>query len=145
MDARIWIGVVLGLLAAADDLRRRVISNWISLGALAVGVLYPLVLYGPRSSLVALAGAAVGFGAFFVLYCLGGMEGGDLKLIAAFGSLLGPWGILVAALFTSGIGSVMAACCYVLNRSRRAMPYAPAIVLGAWLVLLAEMNDAVRP
>ncbi len=137
MDASIGIAVILGCLAAADDLRRRHISNWISLGALVVSLLFHLFFHGPGASLMAFAGAAVGFAVFLVFYLLGGMGGGDIKLMAAFGSLLGPSGILIAALLTSVIGAVMAAGCYVCNRNQRAIPYAPAIVLGAWLVLLA--------
>jgi prepilin peptidase CpaA len=138
MDATGWIAVMLGCLAAADDLRRRVISNWISLGAMAASLCYQLVRHGWTGMLMAAAGAAVGFAVFLLFYFLGGMGGGDLKLMAAFGSLLGPSGILVAALLTSGIGAVFAACCFVLNPKRRAIPYAPAIVLGSWLVLLAR-------
>ncbi len=137
MDATVWIAVMLGCLAAADDLRRRIISNWISLGGIAINLCYQLIRHGWAALLTAVAGAAVGFAVFVVFYLLGGMGGGDVKLMAAFGSLLGPSATLVAALLISGIGAVIAACCFVLNPKRRSIPYAPAIVLGAWLVLLA--------
>ena len=39
--------------------------------------------------LTALAGTAVGFAVFLIFYLLGGMGGGDVKLMAGFGALLG--------------------------------------------------------
>jgi prepilin peptidase CpaA len=74
---------------------------------------------------------------FLVFYLLGGMGGGDVKLMAGFGGLLGPSGILVATLFTGVVGGLLAAVGLVCNRKCRAIPYAPAIVLGSWLALLA--------
>ncbi len=57
MDARFWIALILGCLAAADVLRRRAVSNWISLGALAVSLLYHLIRHGLTRLLMASAGA----------------------------------------------------------------------------------------
>jgi prepilin peptidase CpaA len=62
------------------------------------------------------------------------MGGGDVKLMAAFGALLGPAGILSAALFAAIAGGVCALGFAIWGR--RAIPYAPAIVLGAWISLL---------
>ncbi|HYW44775.1 MAG TPA: A24 family peptidase [Bryobacteraceae bacterium] len=137
MDARTFVALTLGCIAAVDDLRRRVISNWISLGAIAAGLIWHTVQRGWTGLAAAAGGAALGFAVFLVFYCLGGMGGGDLKLMAAFGALLGPQGILLAALLASIIGGLMAAASLIGDRRRRAIPYAPAIVLGAWLALLA--------
>ncbi len=43
-------------------------------------------------ALYALAGAAAGFAVFLIFYLLGGMGGGDVKLMAGFGALLGAGG-----------------------------------------------------
>jgi prepilin peptidase CpaA len=83
-------------------------------------------------------GAAAGFAVFLVFYLLGGMGGGDLKLSAAFGALLGPSGILLAALLAAPLGAAMAAACLVWRWRVRAIPYAPALTLGAWLALLGR-------
>ena len=66
------------------------------------------------------------------------MGAGDLKLAAAFGSLLGPAGILLAALLAAPIGALMAAACLAWKWRTRAIPYAPALTLGAWLALLGK-------
>ena len=137
MDARTFVAVILGCIAAVDDLRRRVIPNWISVGAIAAGLICHTAERGWAGLAASAGGAALGFAIFLVFYCLGGMGGGDLKLMAAFGALLGPQGILLAALLASIIGGLMAAASLIWDRRRRAIPYAPAIVLGAWLALLA--------
>ena len=78
---------------------------------------------------------------FLIFYCLGGMGAGDLKLSAAFGALLGPSGILLAALLAAPIGAMMAAACLLWHWRVRAIPYAPALSLGAWLALVGERID----
>ena len=80
----------------------------------------------------------MGFAVFLIFYCLGGMGAGDLKLMAAFGALLGPSGILVAALLAAPLGALMAAGCLIWRWRLRAIPYAPALTLGAWMALLGR-------
>lgn len=137
MDTLAWMAIVLGCAAALQDLRRGTISNWINLTAIAGGLIYHTTRQGAPGLVTAAGGTLAGFAVFLAFYWMGGMGGGDLKLMAAFGALLGPPGILVAALLASIIGGLIAAVSLALNRRKRALPYAPAIVLGAWLALLA--------
>jgi prepilin peptidase CpaA len=93
----------------------------------------------------------LGFAVFLIFYLLHGMGGGDVKLMAGFGSLLGPGAILCAAWIAAVVGGLMAAgytaACMVQKRRRTApeqartygdaIPYAPAIVAGVWLAEFA--------
>jgi prepilin peptidase CpaA len=137
MDILTGMAIALGCAAVLDDLRRGAISNWVSLTAIAGGLLYHSVYQGWLGLAMASGGTVLGFAVFLALYCMGGMGGGDVKLMAAFGALLGPPGILTAAALTSVIGGLMAAASLAIRRHRKAIPYGPAIVLGAWLALLA--------
>ena len=104
MTAQVWIAILVGLAAAADDLARRRIANWIPAAALAGGFGWQIGQNGMWTGwLHALGGAAVGFGVFLIFYLLGGMGGGDVKLMAGFGALLGLPGVLWAALWTAGV------------------------------------------
>jgi|SRR6185369_2787403 len=132
------MAVVLGCAAIFDDLRRGAISNWINLSAMAGGLLYHTFHSGWAGLGTGSAGIVVGFLIFLALYSLGGMGGGDVKLMAAYGSLLGPLGILTAAVLASIIGGLMAAGALAFRRGRKSIPYGPAIVLGSWLTLLAS-------
>ena len=47
-------------------------------------------------------------GLFIILYLMGGMGAGDVKLIGAVGSMLGPYMVLTAVLCTALIGGICA-------------------------------------
>ncbi len=165
MTAQVWIAILVGLAATIDDLARRQISNWIPIVALAGGFGWQIGQNGwwPGAG-YALAGAAVGFGVFLLFYLLGGMGGGDVKLMAGFGALLGTYGVLWAALLIALVGGVIAAGTVAYRWVRgmlkdsnegkaavtepqgeadkqtaidkESIPYAPAITLGVWLSLV---------
>jgi prepilin peptidase CpaA len=149
----------IGIAACIDDLRRRQISNWIPLSALASGLVLQTVQHGWRGTGSALLGTLAGAGVFLIFYLLGGMGGGDVKLMAGFGALLGAKQLFQAALWTAGCGGVMALAViagglvrdlWMRRKSseagapsagqsvRRAesIPYAPAIAAGVWLSLV---------
>lgn len=132
------IALLLGCAASFDDLRRRAIANWINVAGISAGLVYHTVHGGFIGLGWSAVGAGVGFSVFLVFYCLGGMGAGDLKLSAAFGALLGPSGILLAALLAAPLGALMAAACLLRHWRVRAIPYAPALTLGAWLALLGR-------
>jgi prepilin peptidase CpaA len=147
-----WIAVLVGLAAMIDDLARRQIANWIPLSALAAGFGWQIGQSGLRGLLYAGIGTAAGFAVFLIFYLLGGMGGGDIKLMAGFGALLGFHQLIAAALWTAGVGGVIAVGVLGVRAARRALvgtttpdqeqesiPYAPAIALGVWLSLAARV------
>jgi prepilin peptidase CpaA len=164
MSMQVWIAIGVGLAAVIDDLARRHIANWIPAAALAGGFGWQLGLSGWQGAFTALAGTAVGFLVFLIFFLLGGMGGGDVKLMAGFGALLGTERLLEAALWTAGIGGIMAVMILgwkalrrrigrwmgqpqgsasgaltVEEREREAsIPYAPAIALGVWMSLVPK-------
>jgi prepilin peptidase CpaA len=151
LRAEMWIAGLVGAAATVEDLVRRTISNWLSLAALAGGFACQVALSGWRGALTAAAGAAAGFGVFLIFYLLGGMGGGDVKLMAGFGALLGASRLLHAAFWTALVGGIVAAVVLTIHmvRNRKTpsgpgrkqplfIPYAPAIACGVWLALLSS-------
>jgi prepilin peptidase CpaA len=156
MNAQVAVAILVGLAAAVDDLARRQISNWIPLAALAGGLGWQVGLHGWSGLLTAVGGMLAGFGAFLIFYLLGGMGGGDIKLMAGFGALLGPARVAEAALWTAGVGGLLALGALALRAVRKragktaapkstvpdsipdSIPYAPAIALGVWLALVPK-------
>ncbi len=154
MNAQVWIAILVGLAASIDDLARRHIANWIPAAALAGGFGWQIGQGGWQGALTALGGMIVGFAVFLVFYLLGGMGGGDVKLMAGFGALLGAGRLLEAALWTAGVGGILAVGAIAWNALRRSLgggatdmaavereasiPYAPAIALGVWLSLVPK-------
>jgi prepilin peptidase CpaA len=166
VTAQVWIAGIVGIAAIVDDLARRQISNWICGSAFGAGLVLQVVEHGWRGATAALAGSAAGAGVFLVFYLLGGMGGGDVKLMAGFGAVLGVKRLLEAALWTAGCGGLMAVAVIGVStfrefwrsknpagtdlaeaaaspglRPRRAtdsIPYAPAIAAGVWLSLVPK-------
>lgn len=154
MNARTLLILIVGLAGVVEDLARRRISNWTSGGAIAGGLIVNFAYRGWTGALHSLLGAMIGFAVFLIFYLLGGMGGGDVKLMAGFGALLGDSQILPAAMLAAIAGALMAVT-YLAARSltrlwknrtepeassgekaAESMPYAPAITAGAWLALM---------
>ncbi len=138
---QLWVCLAVGLAASVEDLWRRRISNLTILAGLAAGLAVQVMSRGYlRGACSWLAGAAAGFAIFLVFYLAGGMGGGDIKLMAAFGACLGAGQILRAAFFIA-ISGALVACGYMLaawmrHQRAHAIPYAPAIFLGTLLSFL---------
>ncbi len=148
MTWELGVALVIGILAAVEDFRRRTISNWLPLAALAAGVAGHTGERGWRGLADAGLGVAGGFAVFLIFYILGGMGGGDIKLMAGFGALLGIGRLLEAALWTAISGGLLAAMAIGIGALRRwgrkeqpasptHIPYAPAIASGVWLALIS--------
>lgn len=140
---------VLGVAASTTDLRNRTVPNWLTCSGVLCGLLWYGATEGLRGAGFSLAGAAVGFVSLLVFFLWGGMGGGDVKLAAAFGALVGPVLIFQALIWIALLGGVGAAGVVFWrawrNRMRQTgtaqgdfIPYAPAIVGGVWLTLWAS-------
>jgi prepilin peptidase CpaA len=92
----ISVGVLVAVLvtAAVCDLARGKVFNWLTYPAIVVG-LGLAALRGAAAGNVwegltdGLAGFGFAFGVLFVAYLVGGMGGGDVKLMGAVGALVG--------------------------------------------------------
>ena len=135
MTTAFTIAASLGVAATIGDIGWRRIPNWLTVAG-AAGGLACAASGGWRSLGLAAAGAAVGFLLLLPFHLFGAMGGGDVKLMAAYGAFLGPAGILLAGVFTAMLGGVCAAVVMLCRPREAAIPYAPAIVLGAWISLL---------
>jgi prepilin peptidase CpaA len=135
VTAVLCIAGVLGVVAVVEDLRRRQVPNWLT-AAGAAGGLACASTGGWHGFGMAAAGATVGFLVLLPFHLCGAMGGGDVKLMAAYGAFLGPSGILLAALLAGLFGGIGAAGVLLCKPRTAAIPYAPAIVLGAWFSLL---------
>ncbi len=148
MNWLISISILVGVLATAEDLYRRRISNAIAAGAFVAGLAAQTALFGWKGAGNSLAGTLVGFLVFLVFFLLGGMGAGDIKLMAGYGAVLGWSQTLLAALLTAMVGGIFALGYLLVRRLRNktktdaagaeAIPYAPAITLGVLLSFAAR-------
>jgi prepilin peptidase CpaA len=149
-----WLAVAIPI-----DLRTHRIPNGLCLGILMTGAAVQFASMGVFGVWFALGGVAAGAMLFLPLYTLGGMGAGDVKLIAASGSFLGPFGVLIAAGLALVAGGAMAmgvmgfraaaatrsgtpisAALHAARGTR--FPFAAAIAIGtcAWIFGVSELG-----
>lgn len=144
--------LLLAFAAAWFDLRTGKVPNRLNYAAMLVGVLLSLTGLGPGLK-PALTGFAAGGGLFLLFWLSGGMGAGDVKLMAALGTLAGWPRIWDIIFFTALCGAVMAALFLIwrripavitevdaiagVPRRKQKMPYAAAIASGTVMALIA--------
>jgi prepilin peptidase CpaA len=107
------IQIVLALIvvaAAMFDFRYRRVPNWLTLSGVIVGIGLNFFLFETEGLLDSLKGLGLAFLIYFPLYLLRGMGAGDVKLMAAVGSIVGwkNWlGILVITSLMGGIAAIV--------------------------------------
>ena len=94
--------------AAAIDLRTGRIPNLLTATVAVAGVALAGLGLSGHSMAGALGGALIGFALMLPGHLLGGTGAGDVKLLAALGTLLGPAGIAMAFLYSALAGGLLA-------------------------------------
>lgn len=103
-----WPTLIVVLIATATDLRWRRIPNWLVLPFLIAGFAVSAWFHGWHGLAQSAEGMALGLLAFGIIFWLGGMGAGDVKLCAAIGAWIGPHQMILALIFISLAGGVMA-------------------------------------
>jgi prepilin peptidase CpaA len=150
-----WPTIVVLAVATFTDLRSRRIPNWLVFPYLLAGILVSPWRYdwpGARQSFwhgleQSLAGLGLGLLIYGILFWIGGMGAGDVKLCAAIGAWIGPSQLFMALVLTAMAGGLMVLCWAAfggflkdlftgksapgqVHPLKRKMPYAPAIAIG---------------
>ena len=93
---------LVGLVGAILDLRTRLLPDWLTLGAMAVGLALGGILGGWDGLGSGFFGLLAGLLVFWLLYSLGMIGGGDVLLMGAMGAFLG-WPLVVMGLVYSAL------------------------------------------
>ena len=128
----LWIALAAALAAAATDLRNRRIPNELTLGTLAAGMILQAGLGGSTGLLLAVLGLLAAGLPALLLFALRAMGGGDVKLLAACGALLGPAAGLELLLATAVAGGLLAAASVAAGRAWRTTGRNLGLLLGHW-------------
>jgi len=145
--------VIMALFGAAFvavsfiDAEFRIIPDVLSLGGWIVALLIALIAPDGHSVsfMEAFLASLVGYGAFWMMSRLfygvmgeEGLGGGDVKLLAMIGALLGWPGLIGSVLVGSLLGSLVGLLSiFVLGKTRRfPIPFGPFLVTGALAVML---------
>ena len=115
MESAIVVLLTVVLVTAmCTDLRWSRIPNWLTFPAMGFALLAHAWVGGLQGALFSLAGLGAGLGLFLVLYVTGSSGAGDVKMMAAVGALIGPYGALLSGLLAILVGGLYAlgAMCY---------------------------------
>lgn len=96
------------LVICTTDTLQSKIPNLATFTLILIGFGYQIQADGFLGAGIALAGLLLGFILLLAPYLMGGMGAGDVKALAALGSLLGPGDIFQVFLFSGLIGGAMA-------------------------------------
>ncbi|HEY4381526.1 MAG TPA: A24 family peptidase [Acidobacteriaceae bacterium] len=105
-----WPTLIVLAVATFTDLRSRRIPNWLVLPFLVVGIVVSTWTHGWHGLWQSLAGMGLGALLFGILFVMGGMGMGDVKLCAAIGAWIGPSQLVTALVITGMAGGIMAVC-----------------------------------
>lgn len=105
-----WPTLIVLAVAIFTDLRSRRIPNWLVLPFMLAGIVVSGWLHGWHGIGQSLGGLGLGALLFGILFWMGGMGMGDVKLCAAIGAWIGPAQLLFALVLTGLAGGVMALC-----------------------------------
>ena len=94
--------------ASLTDIAQRRIPNVITYPLAACGLVFHFASAGTNGLIFALTGIIAGATMLLPLHLMGGMGAGDVKLMAASGSILGPAGIFTATLYSALAGGLYA-------------------------------------
>jgi len=115
----IWAIVVLGVVlvaAAVTDVRCGKILNVVTYPAIVAGFAVGALLGGADGAVTAALGFAAGFGPMLVCWLIGGIGGGDAKLMGAVGALTS-WSLVIAAMMLGfAVAALMAVAVMIRRR-----------------------------
>ncbi|MBL0350835.1 MAG: prepilin peptidase [Elusimicrobia bacterium] len=148
-----WMGAVFTLvlvIVSGIDYHLKIIPDVFSLGLLGAGLvltpLNPLLAEGLAARVLhGFAGALTGFSLMWTLGYVGtktfgkeALGGGDVKLMAGVGSLLGASGVFAAVFAASLFGTVLFLAMKALRRMAWGtyLPFGPFLAAGAWIYLM---------
>lgn len=114
MEPVIFLASFFLLLICVTDTIKSRIPNSISLTLTICGFSYHFLNAGTTGLLTAFLGLLAGFCLLVIPYSMGGMGAGDVKALAALGTLLGPAIIFQVFLYTTLAGGIIAIFHYVL-------------------------------
>jgi prepilin peptidase CpaA len=105
----LWIlAAAFALTAGITDIRYRKIPNWLTYPTIPIAIFLHWRIAGGHAALLSLGGAAVGLGILLPFVLLGGLGGGDWKLVGGLGAFFGARRLVPVLVLTLMINGIMA-------------------------------------
>ena len=108
--------LALAVAAAVLDVQHHRIPNWLTYPGMVLGILLRSLFFGWKGLSSAFAGCLLAGAIVFLFYAVRAMGAGDVKLLAAIGSIVGPSHVIVVLLATAICGGVLAIVYAIYSR-----------------------------
>ena len=132
----LWVPLVLLIVATVFDIWRRELPNWIPLTVIVWAIAATARGWSAHGWIPLVTGFVLALAIGMLLFWRGGFGGGDVKLLAALGAVVGPaplFSLLFYVALAGGVFAVVAAL-----RGQKELAYAPAITLGFLAFMLTR-------
>ncbi len=116
------------LIATVCDVRTREIPDWIAIAIAIVAMVSSLFGWLGIGLVWVLAGGGLGLSLGLALFHFAKLGGGDAKLIAALGLVVGPVGLILVLFGTAIAGGALSLVAYA--QGKKDLAYVPAILAG---------------
>jgi len=121
-------------IAALTDVQQHRIPNVLTIPAMLFGLFSHIYLRGMDGMLFSIGGLALGIGLLLFFYLFGMMGAGDVKLMGAIGSIVGPEEVFQAFIYTALAGGIYAVI--VLARGGQLMHFLKRIFISLHMSLI---------
>lgn len=128
--------IIILTVITITDLQRQEIDNEPIIAGLVFGVLFSLCGFNDVSVMSSIAGFLLG-GIFFFILSFWGMGGGDIKLMAMIGYLLGCGKAVIIIYMAFVIGAITGIVYMIIKKGKLKdfVPFGPSIALATVMVL----------
>ncbi|MHB9154539.1 MAG: prepilin peptidase [Endomicrobiales bacterium] len=130
-------------LSACTDIRYRKVFNLAALPAVILGLGLNWMTQGPAGLLDSFLGLAAGFLFLFLFYLLGAMGAGDVKFMAAVGSIKGLHFVLAGGLYGALLGGLAAVA--VMAARKRLAKTLKELAVSVFVFASAGSAESLRP
>ncbi|QDS92114.1 Type IV leader peptidase family protein [Roseimaritima multifibrata] len=128
----IWLVSAVMIFAAVIDGLILKVPNWLTFPFILCGWAHGLLHAGLPGLGWSLAGTAVGLALLLVVRAIGGMGGGDVKLLAGLGAWVGVSTVWWAFVVTTFVGAIMAIVMIAMSGHWRKHYYMARQILHEW-------------
>lgn len=129
--------LVVLIVAAIGDTRSRTLRNTLTLPLALAGLAQSFLVMHTTTPWSAILGLLAGFALGFILFGLGALGGGDVKLLAAVGAWMGPGQIFLVFLAAAVIGMLIVVGQALIQRRMRKLLYNSSVLA----INLAHVGD----
>lgn len=143
-DGSTLLLLLILVVAVLKDWKHHRIPNWLTYGVLLSGLILQYLFLNAAGVVEGLKGAGVGLVVLLPFYLTGGMGAGDVKMMAAVGSFIGPMAAFSSACFALVAGGCVALFLIIRSGQLVSLYRRYMVILSTRTLVPAEAGSVAR-